>query len=428
MKTFKKTFYIGLAGMMLSLSACSSSTDEPDTTEPKERTKQDWVTINTTNEEWAKNITKYWSAEETVELYAPGHKAIFDFSERLTDEIGKAAGNDGFVVSPFSVVAQLAIVANSADETGRQALLDALSVESIEGLNKYCRFFIVKYTQDFKDRLAILNNHLWVSQDCNPGKDYVEKIGDLFNVGVEKVDFSSSQTAGSINDWMYSFSKESIANFVDEDYLKDKTHVMANALVMDASIPVLRDTPSQIQSGIFHAPDGDVEVDMVKGLRYTAAFGAENDIAEKMEIFVNAGFSVSIYMPKGDVKPEDLTRVIDADVRRDLDKSAKQVGWTLNMPLVDFSSKTDVTPYLSNIGFDFLKDISLSEAGIATPGTDVLNQTHFKLGEGRQGSNREVKYDSKTFNVNKPFIFSVGLRASTLDLCIVSGVVANPAK
>ncbi|MDE6395840.1 MAG: serpin family protein [Muribaculaceae bacterium] len=428
----KHLFMLSLL-MSLSMFSCTSNGDVDndinDIIDNKpDSTAQEWEVVTTTYKEWAQNNSlQPWFD------YLEMNKKVDLFSERLTDEVGKLHGNEGFVMSPLSVATQLAIIANSSDSSARKEILEAFDFNSTDEFNDICGSLLWHLDYWFKDYSQIVNNHIWVSNNCTPGNDYLKKMAQCFNVGVEKIDFSDPSTVSTINDWMSRYSQGMITDYVTNEMFNGQNHLMASAYYLNVTSPRAQGTSYQIEQDVFHSPDGDVMVDMIKKLNYAYACGASNEVADMISFFIGPSIWLSVYVPKSNIEAKDLTTIINRDVRRELQDKSQEVDWTVKMPLFDCTSKLNLIPVLETLGIKTLNNLDLSPAGIVDSETRVFHQgrAEFKADDFRLTTMTTNYDESVQLVINRPFIFTVGTLSGTysnLRSTIMTGVIVNPTK
>ena len=115
----------------------------------------------------------------------------------------KVSGMDSRVISPLSVTGLMTILSNGADGETRREILNTLgfSGASQDEINALYGFLIKKAGKLDPSTTVSIADFIAVNKNNKVKKEFERTVSDWFKAEAENLDFTSSKTAGIINDW-----------------------------------------------------------------------------------------------------------------------------------------------------------------------------------------------------------------------------------
>lgn len=261
---------------------------------------------------------------------AENQKESAKFSAQLTDLLAEQT-DDNVLISGLSVRTALAMLAQGATGETLKELEELLGMDQ-EALRKEAQILLLQY--DVLEEVTLsLADGLWTNQDFVVKEEYVELLEKYFDATAREMNFTKSESAGEINQWISEKTNGLIEDVIDAETLTGMQAVLANALYFKAG---WADSFVALKEQEFHNQDGSVtSVEMMSSTEETyleneAAFGFMKPYSEGM-VFVGI-------LPKeeGEFTLEELdldslvqSRTQDYDVTVSLPKFKIEFGISL---------------------------------------------------------------------------------------------------
>lgn len=238
----KLLIFLLLAALGLQLCGCSEPQSSPESTEtaPVLKTADGAKTVELTASVTAAPVAAA-SADDTAS------QAAADFAVRLLQNAYH--GGESCILSPYSVLTAMAMVANGAGgETLSQ--LEAAFGLSVGDLNA----FLYACKENAGDELVSANS-IWMRdvEQFAVREDFLQANADYFGAEIYKAAFDA-QTVADINDWVSAHTAERIQQIL-ERLDGGSSMVLLNALTFDAKWAAPYKT-TDVREGTFTAADG----------------------------------------------------------------------------------------------------------------------------------------------------------------------------
>lgn len=261
------------------------------------------------------------SEEITVIVMPEGTRSITEtgngFSFKLFNEF-RNANPGNLVLSPFSVMTDLAMLANGDDGASRDEILRALNMTDsqtdIDNFNAYCSTLLSQLPG--VDRKVELNfaNSIWnAPYAASLNDDFVSTLSDVFSAELVMKSPEGEEGRRAVNSWVRKATDGNIAEFLQNPYPDGTTTALIDAVYFKGGWSEKFDR-SKTAPGIFHNADGsDSEVDFMNR-KAVFNYMPLDDMRAICLPYGNGNFNMIIVMPEGDNNLDRLASTIDDDI------------------------------------------------------------------------------------------------------------------
>ena len=230
-----------------------------------------------------------------------------DFAFRLSAALAQEAGEESFVVSPYSVWLPLAALLNATDEANQEALLAVLGASGITAadVNQAASRMLFDLTNEGEREFAEefdfphhsplrIANAIFVSDQVSLRRDFAQTFADYYRGSAFEVDFLSQEAVDAINQWAYDHTEGLITDLVEE-FDPDTVAAIANAIYF--SDQWSREfNPADTSEGIFHSPAGELPAYFMHSLN-DWQFYYEDEILQATRLGFATGGGMFILLP-----------------------------------------------------------------------------------------------------------------------------------
>lgn len=279
-----------------------------------------------------------------------------DFAFRLASALAADAKGENFFISPFSVWLPLAALVNATKESGREELLEAISVGGLspDDIDKASSRLLYSLTnvrsaeldpEGFKSPVKIANA-VFVGRDWILNLDFSRKFLDYYRGTSFEVDFLSPLAVDAVNNWVDENTEGKIANIVSE-FTPDTVAVLANAIFMSDSW-VHAFPEDATKPGAFHGPKGDVETLLMEKSETFSYYEDAAIQAAALPLVNSSGLYVIV--PKSGDPYSVLDSLSGARLEEINQKSQRRQGRVV-LPRLKIQSETlELGPVLEKLG------------------------------------------------------------------------------
>jgi serine protease inhibitor len=140
-----------------------------------------------------------------------------DFGFDVLRELSAEHPPENVFVSPYSIAVSLAMLANGANGTTRQAILKTIHSDgqSAEGLNTANHALMEQINRTTTVQLATANG-LFVDNSSKVNPQFTQTLQSAYGAEAENVDFRSPATARKINAWVAQHTNDRIPKILDQ--------------------------------------------------------------------------------------------------------------------------------------------------------------------------------------------------------------------
>ena len=355
-----------------------------------------------------------------------------DINEFALDLYRKLAQQDGnLIYSPYSIYQAFLMVYAGANAETKAEIAEVLDIDADEGedvhnlmnaLNVLLTTPPANLDEDAQPLEFNVANALWVQQDIEFEKDFLDTLSANYNAGLRLVDFSKSEEARqAINLWIAAQTNDKIKDLIPEGVLDELTRlVIANAVYFKGAWQHTFD-PAATADETFYALDGTEKMVEMMNNSYTGAALVFDDFQAVKLPYQGGNYAMAAIMPTGDFGTfeENLDENKIEDILEEFEGIFGQVN--LRMPKFEIESSFDLGEQLKALGmiqaFDSqLADLTGMSDQIDLYITDVLHKAYIDVNEdGTEAAAATVisigtpsmPADSWEITLDHPFIYVI---------------------
>lgn len=362
--------FLLLAALGLQLCGCSDTQASPESpeTEPALKTADGAKTVELTA-----SVTAAPVAAGTVNDIAS--QAAADFAIRLLQNAYH--GGENCILSPYSVLTAMAMVANGADgETLAQ--LEAAFGLSVGDLNA----FLYACGENAGDELVSANS-IWMRdvEQFAVREEFLQTNTDYFGAEIYKAAFDA-QTVADINDWVSGHTAGRIKQIL-ERLDGGSSMVLLNALTFDAKWAAPYKT-TDVREGTFTAADGTEQT--VEMMHRTEQLYLDDGLATGfVKDYAGGRYCYAALLPNENVSMEEYLASLTGASLLNAIKNAEECRISTAMPKYKLETSVELNQALAAMGIsDAFSRASADFSRISdTPQyiDEVLHKTYMKVDE-----------------------------------------------
>ena len=219
-------------------------------------------------------------AEESEARVTPGNHLGFSLLAELTD------GSENQIVSPVSLAYALAMAAQGAEGETRDQLLAALDMTDAADL--------AEWNASLPEAGLKLANAAFLTGLIQPEADYIAALEAAF--GAEWFD-AGGDVAERVNAWVAEHTDGLIERIIDGGLGPDAALVLVNAIAMDAKWQNAFHA-WDTEEAVFHAPDGDVTVPMMRDDGRFLNYGERDGVQMTRLDYADSSLALYLALPE----------------------------------------------------------------------------------------------------------------------------------
>lgn len=257
----------------------------------------------------------------------------------------KTAKMQSTVISPVSVSYLMAMLANGANGQTKADIMKALQLEEkdLDEMNALYKMMIQRCGNTDKGTTLNIANYFAMNKEVKLEDAYTNKMKNIYNAGIESLDFTSQKTTAHINNWCKKNTNGMIPSIIDKVDANASAYIM-NAIFFNGTWAD-KFSKSQTKNENFRGYTRDITmVPMMHKSDKLLYWG--NDMYTAVRIpYSNSSYTMTVMLPNEGVSIDEMLKTMeDADLtawRQD----AEQCIVDLKLPR--FTTEADVT--LNNI-------------------------------------------------------------------------------
>lgn len=232
-----------------------------------------------------------------------------DFANKLMLQMNQQVTDQNMMISPMSLQYALGMLSNGCDETALKEITDAMGMNdySLDMLNSFYYNLTQTLVQEDEDFTLKLANAIWIQNDYQVGKDFIQNNKALFHADVNNIDFYQVDKAKkTINEWASKATEGTIKDLSLQ--INELTRVvLANACYLKGKWTVPFDK-KDTKKEIFYNMDGSTsEANMMYLTEILNFRNSANEPYMMVELpYGNQTFSMIVVLPKEGKTLDDI--------------------------------------------------------------------------------------------------------------------------
>lgn len=343
----KKTFNnIALtATVLLALSACSS------TKKISDNKSNDIVSI-TTEEEIDPEFMVLSDAQYDLV------KRNNNFALNLFSEM-KGVGSN--VVSPMSVTYLMAMLANGAEASTREEIMDAIGAKDfdIDEMNAFYAYLIRRAKTADKQTTLNIANYIALNKEFKLKNKFASTIADSYQGAVESLDFTNPESTKRINGWCSEHTNNMIPTIIDQVESSAVAYIL-NAIYFNGTWTDKFDK-NNTNKEQFNGYTRDIMyVDMMH--RNAKYYYTSNDVYSAVTLPYGSGaYSMTVILPNEGKFITDLTITLNADTIASLRRNMEECLVDLKLPRFTTEMKLPLKGIVAKLGAPSMFDATRAD-------------------------------------------------------------------
>ena len=343
----KKTFNnIALtATVLLALSACSSTKKISDN-------KSNDIVSMTTEEEIDPEFMVLSDAQYDLV------KRNNNFALNLFSEM-KGVGSN--VVSPMSVTYLMAMLANGAEASTREEIMDAIGAKDfdIDEMNAFYAYLIRRAKTADKQTTLNIANYIALNKEFKLKKKFASTIADSYQGAVESLDFTNPESTKRINGWCSEHTNNMIPTIIDQVEPSAVAYIL-NAIYFNGTWTDKFDK-NNTKKEQFNGYTRDIMyVDMMH--RNAKYYYTSNDVYSAVTLPYGSGaYSMTVILPNEGKFITDLTKTLNADTIASLRRNMEECLVDLKLPRFTTKIKLPLKGIVAKLGAPSMFDATRAD-------------------------------------------------------------------
>ena len=343
----KKTFNnIALtATVLLALSACSSTKKISDN-------KSNDIVSMTTEEEIDPEFMVLSDAQYDLV------KRNNNFALNLFSEM-KGVGSN--VVSPMSVTYLMAMLANGAEASTREEIMDAIGAKDfdIDDMNAFYAYLIRRAKTADKQTTLNIANYIALNKEFKLKKKFASTIADSYQGAVESLDFTNPESTKRINGWCSEHTNNMIPTIIDQVEPSAVAYIL-NAIYFNGTWTDKFDK-NNTKKEQFNGYTRDIMyVDMMH--RNAKYYYTSNDVYSAVTLPYGSGaYSMTVILPNEGKFITDLTKTLNADTIASLRRNMEECLVDLKLPRFTTEMKLPLKGIVAKLGAPSMFDATRAD-------------------------------------------------------------------
>lgn len=349
------------------------------------------------------------------------------FAVKLLQTANRRNGNQNLLLSPLSVQATMAMVANGASGETLREIETALGGLPVAELNQYLHDYGQTLPQGdaFTARLAC---SLWFNSKGNAKvpKTFLQTVSDYYRAQVYRSSFDK-QTITDMNRWVNEHTDGEIRSIVDR--LPDKTvqMVLLNTVSFNAE---WQNTygKQHVFNGTFTTESGTKRSAEMMKTTETVGYFSDGEAVGFAKDFKDGYYSFVALLPNEGTSLNDyVASLTAAKIKAAI--SASTTKATITIPKFSYDCEVDMATVLSDMGIKTAFASGADFSGLDTSGKgtylgEVAHKTHIDVSEegvkaGAATSARVLKDGSPlSIALDRPFVYVIADNTTYLPLFI----------
>lgn len=262
----------------------------------------------------------------------------------------KVSGMDSRVISPLSVTGLMTILSNGADGETRREILNTLgfSGASQDEINALYGFLIKKAGKLDPSTTVSIADFIAVNKNNKVKKEFERTVSDWFKAEAENLDFTSSKTAGIINDWCSEHTDGMIPKIIDSVEPSAVAYLM-NAIYFNGSWTDKFDT-KDTKLERFRGYTRDIKKVRMMHRNDEYLYTSNKTYSAVRIPYGNGTFSMTVLLPNEDKSIPDMMKVLSAKELSRMRQNMENCKVDLKLPKFTTEVEQPLNDIIASLG------------------------------------------------------------------------------
>lgn len=403
----KMTKLLMLSGTIMLATSCSTANKSVSSEE---------ASRPQTNKEYENMDAEYLTLTDAQDSIIAKNNA---FAVKLFEKTAKMQST---VISPVSVSYLMAMLANGANGQTKADIMKALQLEEkdLDDMNALYKMMIQRCGNTGKGTTLNIANYFAMNKEVKLEDAYANKMKNIYNAGIESLDFTSSKTTAHINNWCKKNTNGMIPSIIDKVDASASAYIM-NAIFFNGTWAD-KFSKSQTKNENFRGYTRDITMVPMMHKSDKLLYW-KNDMYAAVRIpYGNGSYTMTVMLPNEGISIDEMLKTMENADLTAWTQDAEQCIVDLKLPR--FTTEADVT--LNNVISE------LGAANIFNSNADFTNiaKTNMFVSEMFQKAKIEVSEEGTkaaavtaaimtmsalpteepkhvTFHANRPFVYMI---------------------
>lgn len=236
------------------------------------------------------------------------------FAFNIFKELDAEDNNQNIFISPLSISTALAMTYQGAETTTKEAMANTLQYANIddEKLNESYKN-LIPYLKQFDRKIELnISNSIWIKEGKEIKEDFISTNKDIFDASVAFLDFSKSNAANEINQWISNATKKKIHKMIEPPIPSNIIMYLINAIYFKGDWEKKFDKKNTFDSQ-FYAGDGTTNQVMMMRRNGKVEYGHGDDFKAVRLPYGNGKVAMYCILPDKDVPINTFINSLDLD-------------------------------------------------------------------------------------------------------------------
>ena len=294
-----------------------------------------------------------WDAQRVLRnaIATQTAKGLYSFFTEGNSQFLQTAKGENKLWSPVNAYIGLAMTAELTDGETRQQILDLFGVADTDMLRQQVSAVWESTYQDDSHEICVLANSLWLERGLQYNSEAMEALGYHYYASVYQGDLGSNRTNKDIAAWINNNTGKFLEDSTKGINLSPEAIMALYSTLYFQAKWSDEFSKSKNTVGVFHAPDGDVQVEyMNKNLKQMDYYWGSNFSA--VNLWLKNGCSMWFILPDEGQTTNDVLKdgtYMDMVLSNEWEDS-KYMKVNLSVPKFDVASTQDLSDGLKVMG------------------------------------------------------------------------------
>ena len=256
------------------------------------------------------------------------------FAFDIFKQLDKEDREQNILISPLSISTALSMTYQGAGATTKEAMAGALGYTGIEDakLNQSYQN-LIPYLIGLDEKVELnISNSLWVREGEEIKQDFLTATKDSFNASVTPLDFSETNAADQINQWVSEATNKKINKIISSPIPSDILMYLINAIYFKGDWAEQFDSKDTVKTQ-FRAGNGSTNEVMMMSRTGKVEYGKGDDFQAVRLPYGSGKAAMYCILPEKDQTINDFIAALDAGRWKEIkDSIAERAEVNLQLP------------------------------------------------------------------------------------------------